>query len=97
MQEETDGRVFTEGIGFTKIENVLLAPEQAFEKGVTVNTLIIGTFEPPVLVVNARISPLPERDDNPIRLLLCVQLYTVFATREPLKTMLFVRVPLQLT
>ena len=97
MQEETDGRAFTEGIGFTVIENVLLAPVQEFDIGVTVNTLIIGTFEPPVFVVNARIFEFPVRDDNPIRLLLCVQLYTVFATREPLKTMLFVRVPLHIT
>ena len=88
---------FTLGTGFTKIENVRVAPEQEFDIGVTVNTLTIGKFVPPVLVVNARISPAPVRAANPIRLLLCDQLYTVFATLEPVKRMLFVITPLHLT
>ena len=88
---------FTLGTGFTKIENVRVAPEQEFDIGVTVNTLTMGTFELAVLVVNASISPAPVRADNPIRLLLCVQLNTVFATLDPVKRILLVNIPLHLT
>ena len=66
--------VLMEGIGFTNIEKVLLAPKQVFDIGVTVNTLTMGTLETPVLVVKARISPVPERPGSPIKLFNCVQL-----------------------
>ena len=66
--------VLMEGVGFTKIEKVLLTPTQVFDIGVTVNTLTMGTLEPPVLVVKARISPVPERPGRPIKLFNCVQL-----------------------
>jgi len=66
--------VLMEGVGFTKIEKVLLTPKQVFDIGVTVNTLTMGTLEPPVLVVKARISPVPERPGSPIMLFNCVQL-----------------------
>jgi hypothetical protein len=85
-----------EGMGFTKIEKVLLTPSQVFDIGVTVKILTIGTFELPVLVVNAGMSLVPVNAANPIRLLLCVQLKTVF-TGEPVKIMSLVRVPLHLT
>ena len=85
-----------EGMGFTKIEKVLLTPSQVFDIGVTVKILIIGTFELPVLVENAGMSLVPVNAANPIRLLLCVQLKTVF-TGEPVKIMSLVRVPLHLT
>jgi hypothetical protein len=88
---------FTLGTGFTKIEKVRGVPEQEFDIGVTVNTLIIGTFELAVLVVNASISPAPVRAGNPIRLLLCVQLYTVLATLDPVNRILLVIIPLHLT
>ena len=85
-----------EGMGFTKIEKVLLTPSQVFDIGVTVKILIIGIFELLVLVVNAGMSLVPVNAANPIRLLLCVQLKTVF-TGEPVKIMSLVRVPLHLT
>ena len=66
--------VLMEGVGFTNIEKVLLAPKQVFDIGVTVNTLTMGTLEPPVLVVKARISPVPESPGSPIKLFNCVQL-----------------------
>jgi hypothetical protein len=88
---------FTLGTGFTKIEKVRVTPEQEFDIGVTVNTLTIGTLEPPVLVVNARISPVPVIPGKPIRLLLCVQVNTVFATLDPVKRISLVTIPLHLT
>ena len=87
---------FTLGIGFTTIENVRVAPEQELDIGVTVNTLNNGIFERE-LVVNANMFPVPERGAKPIKLELCVQLYVVFATREPVKIMSLVSVPLHLT
>jgi hypothetical protein len=88
---------FTLGTGFTKIENVRVTPEQEFDMGVTVNTLTMGTLEPPVLVVNARISPVPVIAGKPIRLLLCVQVNTVFATLDPVKRISLVTIPLHFT
>jgi hypothetical protein len=88
---------FTLGTGLTKIEKVRVTPEQEFDIGVTVNTLTIGTLEPPVLVVNARISPVPVIPGKPIRLLLCVQVNTVFATLDPVKRISLVTIPLHLT
>ena len=85
------------GIGFTKIEKVRAVPEQEFDIGVTVNKLMIGTLDPPVFVVNASILPVPVRAGNPIRLLLCVQLNTVFATLDPVNKILLVITPLHLT
>ena len=85
------------GIGFTKIEKVRVAPEQEFDMGVTVNTLKMGTLDPPVFVVNDRISPVPDKPGNPIMLLFCVQLYTVLATLDPVKRILLVITPLHLT
>jgi len=64
--------------------------------GVTEKTLITGTFERE-LAVNANIFPVPERGAKPIKFELCVQLYVVFATREPVKIMSLVSVPLHLT
>jgi hypothetical protein len=64
---------FTLGTGFTKIENVRVTPEQEFDRGVTVNTLITGTFDRE-LAVNANIFPVPDRGTKPIKLELCVQL-----------------------
>ena len=88
--------VLMEGVGFTVMLKVLIGPLHPFEKGETVNTLTMGTLEPPVLVVNAGMSLVPVNAANPIRLLLCVQLKTVF-TGEPVKIMSLVRVPLHLT
>ena len=88
--------VLMEGVGFTVMLKVLIGPLHPFEKGETVNTLTMGTLEPPVLVENAGMSLVPVNAANPIRLLLCVQLKTVF-TGEPLKIMSLVRVPLHLT
>ena len=88
--------VLMEGVGFTVMLKVLIEPLHPFEKGETVNTLTMGTLEPPVLVVNAGMSLVPVNAANPIRLLLCVQLKTVF-TGEPVKIMSLVRVPLHLT
>ena len=88
---------FTEGIGFTTIEKDMLEPTQEFDIGVTVNTLTIGRFEPPVLVVNDKILPVPDKLGNPIKLLFCVQLYTVLATLDPVKRILLVITPLHLT
>ena len=82
-------------MGFTKIEKVLLTPSQVLDIGVTVKILTIGTFELPVLVVNAEMSLVPENPDKPIRLLLCVHLKTVFIG-EPLKIMSVVLVPLHI-
>jgi hypothetical protein len=65
---------FTLGTGFTKIEKVRGVPEQEFDIGVTVNKLMIGTLDPPVFVVKDKISPVPDKPDNPIILLFCVQL-----------------------
>ena len=87
----------TLGTGFTKIEKVRGVPEQEFDIGVTVNTLTIGRFEPPVLVVNDKILPVPDKLGNPIKLLFCVQLYTVLATLDPVKRILLVITPLHLT
>ena len=87
---------FTLGTGLTKIEKVRGVPEQEFDMGVTVNTLINGTFEVE-LVVNAKMFPVPERGAKPIKLELCVQLYTVLATLDPVKRMLVVITPLHLT
>ena len=84
------------GIGFTKIEKVRVAPEQEFDIGVTVYKLNKGIFEEE-LVVNANMFPVPERGAKPIKFELCVQLYVVFATREPVKIMSLVSVPLHLT
>ena len=89
--------VLIEVVGFTVMLKVLIGPLHPFEKGVTVNILTMGTLEPPVLVVKARISPAPVRADNPIRLLLCVQLNTVFATLDPVKRISLVNIPLHLT
>ena len=97
LQKVTLLRGFTLGTGFTKIENVRVAPEQEFDMGVTVNKLIMGTLEPPVFVVNDRISPVPDKPGNPIRLLFCVQLYTVLATLDPVKRISLVITPLHLT
>jgi hypothetical protein len=36
--------VLMEGVGFTKIEKVLLTPSQVFDIGVTVNKEVTGTF-----------------------------------------------------
>ena len=66
--------VLMEVVGFTVMLKVLIGPLHPFEKGVTVNTLTMGTLEPPVLVVNARILPVPETPGNPITLFNCVQL-----------------------
>jgi hypothetical protein len=66
--------VLMEGVGFTVMLKVLIGPLHPFEKGETVNTLTMGTLEPPVLVVKARISPVPERPGSPIMLFNCVQL-----------------------
>jgi hypothetical protein len=66
--------VLMEVVGFTVMLKVLIGPLHPFEKGVTVNTLTMGTLEPPVLVVKARISPVPERPGRPIKLFNCVQL-----------------------
>jgi hypothetical protein len=66
--------VLMEVVGFTVMLKVLIGPLHPFEKGVTVNTLTMGTLEPPVLVVKARISPVPERSGSPIKLFNCVQL-----------------------
>jgi hypothetical protein len=66
--------VLMEVVGFTVMLKVLIGPLHPFEKGVTVNTLTMGTLEPPVLVVKARISPVPERPGSPIMLFNCVQL-----------------------
>jgi hypothetical protein len=66
--------VLMEGVGFTVMLKVLIGPLHPFEKGVTVNTLTMGTLEPPVLVVNARMSPVPEKPGSPIKLFNCVQL-----------------------
>jgi hypothetical protein len=89
-------RGFTLGTGFTKIENVRVAPEQEFDIGVTVNTLNNGIFEEEV-VVNANMFPVPERGAKPIKLELCVQLYVVLATREPVNIISLVSVPVHLT
>jgi hypothetical protein len=66
--------VLMEGVGFTVMLKVLIGPLHPFEKGETVNTLTMGTLEPPVLVVNARMSPVPETPGSPIKLFNCVQL-----------------------
>ena len=66
--------VLMEVVGFTVMLKVLIGPLHPFEKGVTVNILTMGTLEPPVLVVKARISPVPERPGSPIKLFNCVQL-----------------------
>ena len=66
--------VLIEGVGFTVMLKVLIEPLHPFEKGETVNTLTMGTLEPPVLVVNARMSPVPETPGSPIKLFNCVQL-----------------------
>jgi hypothetical protein len=66
--------VLMEGVGFTVMLKVLIGPLHPFEKGVTANTLTMGTLEPPVLVVKARISPVPERPGSPIKLFNCDQL-----------------------
>ena len=66
--------VLMEGVGFTVMLKVLIGPLHPFEKGETVNTLTMGTLEPPVLVVNARMLPVPETPGSPIKLFNCVQL-----------------------
>ena len=66
--------VLMEGVGFTVMLKVLIGPLHPFEKGETVNTLTMGTLEPPVLVVNARMLPVPESPGSPIKLFNCVQL-----------------------
>ena len=86
---------FTLGTGFTKIEKVRVTPEQEFDMGVTENTLITGTFERE-LAVNAKMFPVPERGAKPIKLELCVQLYVVLATREPVNIMSLVSAPVHL-
>ena len=66
--------VLMEVVGFTVMLKVLIGPLHPFEKGVTVNILTMGTLEPPVFVVNARMSPVPEKPGSPIKLFNCVQL-----------------------
>ena len=56
------------GIGFTVIENTIGVPEQVLEKGVTVNTEVIGTF-PKFWPVKAAIFPVPLSAMAPIGIL----------------------------
>lgn len=56
------------GNGLMVIENTIGVPEQVFEKGVTVNTEVTGTF-PIFWPVNAGISPVPLSAMAPIGIL----------------------------
>ena len=73
MQEETDGRAFTEGIGLTFIEKVLLNPLHPLLKGVTVILLSSGILEM-FVAVKGKIFPVPDVDVRPMFILSFVQL-----------------------
>jgi len=83
------------GIGKTVMLNDIGFPAQELVNGVTVIIPAIGAFDG-FVAVNARMFPVPVEEAKPMEGLLFVQVYSVFTTREPLKTMLFVRVPLQI-
>jgi hypothetical protein len=74
--------VFTAGVGFTVIVNVIGVPEQLFADGVIVIVPDIGDV-PVFFAVKEEILPDP-LGPSPIAVLLFVQLYVVLPT-EPLK------------
>jgi hypothetical protein len=69
-------------------------PAQLLDIGVTVKIAVTGTDEL-LLLVNDAIDPIPVVDASPTAGFVFVQLYTVFATPEPLKLIAAVGTPLQ--
>ena len=83
-QMTISGIPFKEGIGFTVIEKVLEIPEQVLENGVTVIKEVMGTLDA-LILVNVLMVAVPVRGINPVRAVVLVQLYWVFAKMEPEK------------